>query len=133
MRTIIAIITLALVVMSCTTTTTSTDSSNDTNYYGYIYDGAKLVKYVSMNNDTVIWYDWSPSDLQYWGDHYTYMGKKCVVSFNDHADVFCEMDDLEEIQWLDEHGQYTDLYYDLLSSFSPVWIESQQCYTLYHW
>lgn len=128
MRTIIFFV-LAFVVMSCTTNVVVNDE-----YDGYTYDGAKLIKYTSQNQDTVIWYDWSPSELHYVGNEkYTYMNKPCVVSFNDHADVFCEMDDLEEIQWLDEHGQFTDTYYDLLSSFSPVWIESEGKFTLYHW
>lgn len=120
---------MALVVLSCSNAVVSSDE-----YNGYVYDGNKLVKYVSENNDTVVWYDWSPSELMYIGDgRYVYMGYPCVVDFDDHADVFSEMDDLETIQWMDDNGQYSDTYYDLLSVFSPVWIESEQRYTLYHW
>lgn len=126
MRTFLTIIALAFVVMSCTT-----NNFDNNDEYGNIYDNGKLIKYVSQNQDTTVWYDWSPSELFYIGNgRYVYMGYPCVVDAIDDADVLAEIDCLQE---LDEYGQYSDTYYELLSVFSPVWIESQQCYTLYRW
>lgn len=130
MRTFLTIIALAFFVMSCTSTTINNSSINDN---GYVYDDGKLIKYISENQDTVIWYDWSPAELICIDDQYYYQNKPCIIDFNDQLDIFSEMDDLETIQWMDENGQYTDTYYDLLSVFSPVWVESEQRYTLYHW
>lgn len=126
MRTLFAIIALAFVVMSCTTTINSNDD------YGYHYDGAKLINYISENMDTVIWYDWSPAELTCIDGNYYYQDKPCVIDINDQLDIFAEMDELETIQWLNDNGQYSDTYYDMVSEFTPIWIESQQCFTLRH-
>lgn len=125
MRTFLTIIALAFVVMSCTSTTINNSSINDN---GYVYDDGKLIKYISENQDTVIWYDWYPSELFYIGNgRYTYMGYPCVIDEN------MDFEHLEELQELDEYGQYSDSYYELLSVISPVWIESEGKYTIYHW
>lgn len=122
MRTIIFFV-LAFVVMSCTTNVVVNDE-----YDGYTYDGAKLIKWTSENNDTVVWYDWSPSELFYIGNgRYTYMGYPCVIDEN------MDFEHLEELQELDEYGQYSDTYYELLSVISPVWVESEGKFTIYHW
>lgn len=114
---------IALVVLSCSNAVVSNDE-----YNGYVYDGNKLVKYVSENNDTVVWYDWSPSELMYIGDgRYVYMGYPCDIDEN------MDFEHLEELQELDEYGQYSDTYYELLSVISPVWVESEGKYTIYHW
>ncbi len=126
MKQLIFVAMMALVVLSCSNAVVVNDE-----YDGYVYEGNKLIKYVSENNDTVVWYDWSPSELLYIGNgRYVYMGYPCIVDAYDDADVLSEIDCLQE---LDEYGQYSDTYYDLLSVFSPVWVESEQKYTLYHW